>query len=150
LADMYDIIQALLNQKDLNKRQLAKLADIPYSSLISAFNRRSESFSSSHLQKIASALEVTVDDILEHTSHGEEKRFNEIIDTLEDMGFSFEYDDNYNLYGNLNLLHEEQGISISINQAELMSFFDNISKDSEYYRERYIKRRLFLEFGNEE
>ena len=149
MPDMYDVIQELLNQKDMNKKELANKAGIPYSSLISAFNRRSDSFSSSYLQKIAIALDVSMNEILDYAYDERDNHTRKVIEMLEDMGFSFDYDGYYDLYGNVGLRYDEQGMTTSINRQDLVSLVDSIIADSEEYKDRYIKKRLLFEFSDE-
>lgn len=150
MADMYDIINSLLNEKDMNKKELAEKAKIPYSSLISAFNRRSESFSATHLQKIAIALEVTVDEMLGFASESSDRYHEEAFDVLRDNGFTVDIDEDYSLYGNINLTHFEHGITAIINKDEAVSLVDSVLADAEAYKDRYIKKRLLLEFSYNE
>lgn len=60
MATIYDRIEAVLAEKGMSKQQLADSTMIPYSSLISAFNRKSSSFSHDYLSKIALALQVDI------------------------------------------------------------------------------------------
>jgi len=62
--DLYDRIEERIAGMGINKRELADKAGVPYSTLISAFTRRSTSFSVEHIQKIADALDTTVDYLL--------------------------------------------------------------------------------------
>lgn len=64
MSDFYDSVQAILTQRHITKKELATKADIPYSSLISAFNRRSESFSTSYIRRIAEVLNVPLTDLI--------------------------------------------------------------------------------------
>jgi len=64
MIDMYDKIGDLLKSKKINRRQLAETAGIPYSSLTSAFNRKSKSFSYNYIQKIADALGIPISELL--------------------------------------------------------------------------------------
>ena len=74
----YDYIEFLLEEKRISKRKLAKMANIPYNTLMSAFHRRSTSFSIEYLGQIADVLGVTVDSLRVHkpvvfkTSEGKE------------------------------------------------------------------------------
>lgn len=61
---MYDRISKLLDEKGITKKDLSIRTGIPYSSLVSAFSRRSNSFSISHIRKIAAALNVPINEIL--------------------------------------------------------------------------------------
>ena len=148
--DMYDIINSLLNQRDMNKKELAEKAGVPYSSLISAFNRRSESFSHSHLQKIAAALDVSVDEILDHASDERDRHKAEVYGLLEDIGFTLDFDEGYNLYGNVGITNFELGITDLMNEDDLIHLVDSIVADGEYFKDRYIKKRLTLELGWDE
>ena len=89
MCNMYDLIQKILADRHMSKKDLAGKAGIPYSSLISAFNRRSESFSSTYIQKIASALGVSVGDLMgwddfdsQHPHLGEEVKLLEDAERL--------------------------------------------------------------------
>lgn len=62
--DMYDKILKLLDEKGITKKDLSKRTGIPYSSIVSAFSRRSNSFSVSHIQNIAAALNIPISEIL--------------------------------------------------------------------------------------
>jgi len=64
MSDVYEKISELLCIRGMNRRQLAEAAEIPYSSLMSAFSRKSGSFSHDHLQRIAKALNTSVDTLL--------------------------------------------------------------------------------------
>lgn|GEM_PF-4240347 len=59
--DMYNRIENLIKEKGLSKKELAAMSEVPYSSLISAFNRRSNSFSNDYVKKIAASLGCTID-----------------------------------------------------------------------------------------
>lgn len=56
--DMYDIIESLLLEKGINKKQLAEKIQVPYPSVISAFQRHSKSFSVKHQTEILEALDT--------------------------------------------------------------------------------------------
>ena len=149
MGDMYEIINALLNERDMNKKELAEKAGIPYSSLISAFNRRSQSFSSSYIQKIAAVLEVSVDEVLGLASEMDESRKTRMYEFLEDSGFTLDFDEGYDLYGKINLNHDELGITAFADERELIELVDSIFADGEKYKDRYVKNRLILELTNE-
>lgn len=72
---MYDRILKLLDEKGITKKDLSKKTGIPYSSIVSAFSRRSNSFSVSHIQEIAAALNVPISEIL-NDEQFEAKRLN--------------------------------------------------------------------------
>lgn len=57
--DMYDIVEQILKEKGMNKKQLAEKIQVPYASLISAFQRHSKSFSVKHQDKILDAIDVS-------------------------------------------------------------------------------------------
>jgi len=59
--DMYDRIEDLISSIGMTKKELAHKAEVPYSTLTSAFGRRSTSFSLAYIQRIASTLDVTAD-----------------------------------------------------------------------------------------
>lgn len=61
---MYDRILKLLDEKGITKKDLSNKTGIPYSSIVSAFSRRSDSFSVSHIRKIADKLNVPISEIL--------------------------------------------------------------------------------------
>ncbi|MDL2318233.1 helix-turn-helix transcriptional regulator [Eubacteriales bacterium OttesenSCG-928-A19] len=61
---IYDRIEQRLQETGMNKRQLSELSGMPYSTLIAAFNRRSDSFSFEYLNKIAETLDVDVQYLL--------------------------------------------------------------------------------------
>ena len=64
METVYDRIEQRLKEINMNKRQLADEAEIPYSTLISAFNRKSSSFSFDYLEKIAKVLNIDIDYLL--------------------------------------------------------------------------------------
>ena len=64
MSNIYDTIEFMLAKNNMYKKDLAAKTDIPYSSLISAFNRRSDSFSLTNLRKIAELFEMTIDDLV--------------------------------------------------------------------------------------
>lgn len=61
--DLYTRIDAALLRKNMSRRALAEKAGIPYSTLASAFSRKTAGLSFETLQKIAVALGVTVMDL---------------------------------------------------------------------------------------
>ncbi len=84
--DLYDRITQLLSEKGISRRKLAKDIDIPYQSLSSLFNRRSEKVSLDLIQDIAKYLGTTVD----YLAFGESEKPNAkdvlitIFDSLDD------------------------------------------------------------------
>lgn len=112
---MYDRILKLLDEKGITKKDLSKKTGIPYSSIVSAFSRRSNSFSVSHIQKIAAALNVPISEIL-NDEQFEAKRLNaaymgllslleSLYDTVDidwhktvDSGGVEEYDGDYTVF----------------------------------------------------
>lgn len=59
--DMYDRIDTLLKEKKINKRRLSMDLNIPYTTLVSMFNRRSTSVDIETIKKIASYLGTDID-----------------------------------------------------------------------------------------
>ncbi len=57
-------IQKVRNDKKLTQEELAKKADIPYTTLIKIEQGKVENPTIKTLQKVASALEVSVDDLI--------------------------------------------------------------------------------------
>lgn len=62
--NVYDKIDKLLEQKNLSRRRLAILADIPPTTLQSAFSRKTVNLSLDTIKKIADVLEVTPYDLM--------------------------------------------------------------------------------------
>lgn len=88
--DIYEKIDKLLQEKNMSKKDLSIKSGVPYSTIVSAFNRHSDSFSISHIQNIANALNVPVSDIL-NDEQFEDKRLNQaykglisILDSIYD------------------------------------------------------------------
>ena len=67
MSNIYPAIEFLLTRNNMTKKDLADKTGIPYSSLISSFNRHSDTFSLSYLKKITDALDTTVDDLMSFT-----------------------------------------------------------------------------------
>ena len=61
--EIYSRIDALLMRQNISRRGLAEKAEIPYSTIASAFSRKSAGLSFETLHKIASALGVSVMDL---------------------------------------------------------------------------------------
>lgn len=59
--DIYERITYLLTEQHKTRKQLSKATHIPYSTLSSLFQRRSEQMSLSTISKIAEYLGVTID-----------------------------------------------------------------------------------------
>lgn len=59
--NMYDRIDTLLKEKRINKRQLSLDLDIPYTTLVSMFKRKSTSVDIETIKKIANILDVDLD-----------------------------------------------------------------------------------------
>jgi len=57
---MYSRIDEELKEKGITKKQLAKMADIPYTTFMSAYSRKSGSFSIEYIKKIAAALDMSI------------------------------------------------------------------------------------------
>lgn len=64
MKNMYERIDELLKKRNMTKKQLAQAASIPYSTLISAFNRSSETMSFDYVKRMATALEISVNELL--------------------------------------------------------------------------------------
>jgi len=64
METMYSRIERILKEKGMNKRELADITKIPYSTLISAFNRKSQGFSVEYVGAIAEALGYKIDYLL--------------------------------------------------------------------------------------
>lgn len=62
--DIYSNIDKLLEQKKLSRRKLAMLAEIPPTTLQSAFSRKTENLSFDTIKRIANVLEVTPFDLM--------------------------------------------------------------------------------------
>lgn len=85
-------IDSLLKARNMSHRQLAIFADIPPSTLQSALERN-RSFSFEMLQRIAKALDVTINDIvagdwdsLTHTQSAIFNRLSSAFDQLNELG----------------------------------------------------------------
>lgn len=85
-------IDSLLKARNMSRRQLAISADIPPSTLQSALERN-RSFSFEMLQRIAKALDVTINDIvagdwgsLAHTQSAIFNRLSSAFDQLNELG----------------------------------------------------------------
>lgn len=59
-----DKIKKLIKKKDMTQEELARKADIPYATLLKILNGTVENPTVKTMQKLAMALEVSVDDLL--------------------------------------------------------------------------------------
>lgn len=57
----YDKVNKLIKEKQIKKKKMCEDLNIPYTSLMSAFSRKSKSISIDVVEKIADYLEVSVD-----------------------------------------------------------------------------------------
>lgn len=59
-----DKIKKLIKKKDMTQEELARKADIPYATLLKILNGSVENPTVKTMQKLAMALEVSVDELL--------------------------------------------------------------------------------------
>ena len=59
-----DKIKKLIKKKNMTQEELARKADIPYATLLKILNGTVENPTVKTMQKLAGALEVSVDDLL--------------------------------------------------------------------------------------
>lgn len=59
-----DKIKKLIKKKDMTQEELARKADIPYATLLKILNGTVENPTVKTMQKLAMALEVSVDELL--------------------------------------------------------------------------------------
>lgn len=59
-----DKIKKLIKEKDMTQEELARKADIPYATLLKILNGTVENPTVKTMQKLAMALEVSVDELL--------------------------------------------------------------------------------------
>lgn len=59
-----DKIKKLIQEKDMTQEELARKADIPYATLLKIVNGSVQNPTVNTMQKLAVALEVSVDDLL--------------------------------------------------------------------------------------
>lgn len=59
-----DRIKKLIKEKDMTQEELARKADIPYATLLKILNGSVENPTVKTMQKLAMALEVSVDELL--------------------------------------------------------------------------------------
>ena len=64
MATLYDRIEYLLQQKGMTKKALAVQAGIPYTTLMSAFQRGKGSMSPDYVNQIAKVLGVSLSDLM--------------------------------------------------------------------------------------
>jgi len=143
---MYDKIENILKDRNISKKQLAEKAGIPYSSLISALNRKSESFSTDYIKKIANALNLPVVELLDqreneilwaaqHESYANEKLSKlpptERVKIISSLGIAVEY---------ISRMNSEQITEFSARLSDMIFLYgDMILKNWEN------ERLLFLE-----
>lgn len=65
MSDIYDRIDELLKKRGWSRRQLAVAAEIPPSTLQSAFDRKTKNLSSDYVSRIAVVLDVNMDDLVD-------------------------------------------------------------------------------------
>ena len=72
MQTIFDRIDRILVDKRMSRRKLARLAGIPETTLASAFSRRPNKFPVEYTQRIAAALDVPLDSLieLEYTEDG--------------------------------------------------------------------------------
>ncbi len=64
MATLYDRIEYLLQQRGMTKKALAVQAGIPYTTLMSAFQRGKGSMSPDYVNQIAKVLGVSISDLM--------------------------------------------------------------------------------------
>lgn len=114
---MYERINELLKKRNMTKKQLAQAASIPYSTLISAFNRSSENMSFDYVKRMATALEVGVYDLIDWDSEHDTSKLSEEVKQLEQM--------------EKQALELFRGLNCS-GQAKAMEYLRDISQIPEY------------------
>jgi len=146
--EIYGRIDELLQAKKLSRRRLATIAKIPPTTLQSAFGRKSKGLSFEYLQRIADALDVSVDYLLGEEEYDDsEKRLADAIEILEGFDFSVEWDEDDEACGKVRLNHEEKGIATIEDRNLLTQIVEKVTADGEDEKDLYIKRRLLDIYG---
>ncbi|MBE5774050.1 MAG: helix-turn-helix transcriptional regulator [Clostridiales bacterium] len=119
--DIYQRIDKLLREKDMTRKQLAALAGINYSTIATIFSRKPKHFPHKYAEKIASVLQVSVDELYE--SDNELQRIIESLSSSEILEvFRHKLLENFN---SLNFTGKMTLLQISSEMATMPQYKDN-------------------------
>lgn len=120
---IYDNIDNLLHERGINRKQLAQMAGIPYSTLASAFSRKQKNFPIKYAKPIAQVLGVDIEVLYGHPLGVSPTMFPESIQDIIDEWIESKVTDNKRverLLSLFNQLGEEDQMQILVLTASLV------------------------------
>lgn len=86
----------------------------------------------------------------EAVAEEETSLFQQMMEYLNELGLSLDQDESDMEHDRFQVASVEHGTIALIDHFELQNFFESILKDADAMKERYIIKRLSLEFGDSE
>lgn len=144
-------IKEIRKSQGLSQRDIAKKLDMAFSTYSNYENNNREP-SFEILKKIADILGVSVAQLVSDEAVAEEETslFQQMIEYLNELGLSLDQDESDMEHDRFQVVSVEHGTIALLDRAELLNLFESIQKDADAMKERYIIKRLSLEFGDSE
>ena len=131
----------------MTQKQLADALEVS-EVMISQYERGLRTPKIETIAKIAKVLKVAPGQLLANEDDSSDRRFQEVVEILEDCGFVVEIDkDDFEKYGTIMLNHDEANIAINENEHILSAIVESVASDAEKEKLERVKQRLVDIFG---
>ena len=98
------------------------------------------------IQKLATALDVPISELIDYDDDVTGDELQIAAEWLQDYGFEIFVDGDDDKYGRFQIAHFDQGTVATMDRNSLIGLREEIISDSIEFQERYIQKRLNLEF----